>query len=867
MAGDDQLPQQPLDSAEPDRISRMVGKLIDDKKISDAAAGKLMEMIDDWKKAISKDDGVLSNYIKSEVGKELDNVLEPSQAGGEAGLVGADTGMGNGVNEPSAQDEETGGGDGGDGGGDGDSDGGRKKKKEKDKDKDKDKPDKEGDSKDKDQPNKTEPEEESPAGTKPKGAGAEEPEGGVGKVGQPSETPTTPTSTEPGGGPNPVPSGTATKAGAETAEDVAKAGGMAAAKGAAGKAVPYLDAILEGAEDLKDKKLDMEEAKHLGWTVIKDIIFTLVGWEFWLIVLAIVLAIILIISVIGMFMAFSGKTVDLAGGSAVIRMDAKDEVNQKIYDAVQQAVGDKKLVFADDRIAKDIEWKIKGKDDQPVNTDSDSKLGEPIDVPGKDGDKYLVLDKRVMATLAYLGKKWNHIRVGVSYGNGPLLTRRKGVFKVGGIDSEMISRIFRLAKGDESALTDPPLDTISGYHTGQAVGIDEVGRVSLPLAIACFQGRRVPVQVGWQRVVLEAKLRPIYEQFQVDLTDLTEQIMVLTRIADGVKEDQEAKQSDTTGKRKDTYTQYILGGFDSEDSRDTKALELMGYIITNLGDIKSTNGLDKRTRKWFDEAEDKLKEAKQAVEATAGIERLQIWGLAEVKGPIDESIKLMFRAMQVANMDKWRGSIQAAERGGAIGGAIAGAPGAVAGALKNTCKYWQSYEARQHVRQLELDVLRMPTDPEMIAMMGNGSKNYEPELAVKQLIVFSPEDDLDNGPDGYDVFPDGAVSVDEGGLQFDDTNKDGVVNDADEHFMKLPVDNGVLSKPATIFVYRKEWPQFHITWRSVFGLWEIGWQAIKMAGEAFWDPIHDIWTGAGVSLGANENVEKVSYKRFVHIGF
>lgn len=444
-------------------------------------------------------------------------------------------------------------------------------------------------------------------------------------------------------------------------------------------------------------------------------------------------------------------------------------------------------------------------------------LEKDLEWQEEDGKIYMNLDWRIMVTLKYLGEKWEErnngvIGVSLSTSNGPDTTRRGVAVKIAGI-----------ALADQR---EEPLDAPSAYATGQAIGISQIGRVSNALAKACFgdsdgnPDNNVPVEVSWQEIASQHLIRPIYEQLQVDSRVVYEGSATLNGIAKKAREDAVyLERMESTVTTSDAW--FVIVG---------DALDAMIYNLTSMSSATSGVGIDTRTIAYTRSALTKLTEVREKTR-----DKVVEWDDDELMKTLRDGLQMTFRMMQIANMTGWSGSI------------------------KDKCRLWKAYEARQNIRQLVLDLERMPADPVLVLPQ----TDWNSDLMVRQLIVYSPEDDLDNGLPNLDVFPKGAVAVDEGGVGFDDTGKDGAVDEKDAHFMAMPIDNGVFSKASTIFVYTDE----NWTNRAADIVLDTSLTAATLGGYAALDTIHDVFSGTGVSLFSGEKMEKVTYKNFVHIGF
>ncbi len=507
---------------------------------------------------------------------------------------------------------------------------------------------------------------------------------------------------------------------------------------------------------------------------------------------------ILLIIVIALFMYFGGvahKAFNEGGGSFPISMDYDNPEHQVLAGEVMRLKNAGVLVFKD-RLEKDIEW---------------------VDVEGK---MTMNLDWRIMVTLRYLGEKWERRSEGVlginlSTSNGPDTTRRGVAVKIAGI-----------ALADQR---EEPLDAPSAYATGQAIGISQIGRMSLELAKACPVTEadknnilidNTPIEVSWQEIASQQLIRPTYEQLQVDSKTVYEGGAVLNGIAKQAKENL-------------VYRNQLESSITNPETWFVKVGDALDLMISNLTSMSSADsgvGIDTRTVAYARSALEKLMAVR---ETTRG--KVVEWDDDALMQNLRDGLQMTFRMMQVANVVGWQGD------------------------KKSKCRLWKAYEARQNIRQLVLDLEQMPADPLLVA----SQTDWNPELMVRQLIVFSPEDDLDNGLPNLDVFPHGAVAVDEGGVGFDDTDKDNTIDEKDSHFMDLPIDNGVFSKMNTIFIYKDE-----DKWQKAGDvLTDIALAAGTLGGSLVVDALNDLATGTGISVLSGERTEKVSYKNFVHIGF
>ena len=426
------------------------------------------------------------------------------------------------------------------------------------------------------------------------------------------------------------------------------------------------------------------------------------------------------------------------------------------------------------------------------------KLAKDLDWQSdKDGKAIHTLDWRTMEALRYLGNKWPVVGVKILRSNGPDMTRRKSA-----------------AKGEEET---EPIDAPSAYQFGQGIAIDRLGLTSPELTEAMGLDASVPVRISWQKTMRENSLRGLYEQLQVDARALFSGA------------GQAATQADTDARGLATLAR-VHGQSVADAAKDprakiadnyTRALTALDNLLINLQRLREQGGLDDRTISFTAPALANLQNDRANLDK-GGTDFIAEWGKSDTIAVIRKGLQAVFRAMQVANMSGWRGNTK-------------------------EIKLWQAYEARQNIRQLVLDLLRMPVE-----LAGEGN-DFNGDLVVRQLIVYSPEDDLDNGLPDFDVYPKGATSVDEGGVGYDPSAADKKIDTRDNHFMALPIDNGVFSKGATIFIYKVQGA----------GEWAAELAEGLIPGLR---SLYDQYDGGGVERIGEDNV-RVSYRNFVHIGF
>jgi len=492
-----------------------------------------------------------------------------------------------------------------------------------------------------------------------------------------------------------------------------------------------------------------------------------------LIIIIIVLVILIIIGVLWLIFAGGrGKVVHEAGGSAALQLDCNSEYDRQLVDGVKrwlsQPLLEPRLVVAGSDA--DLSWKEEGTD-----------------------ACYHKLDKRVMETLRYLlndeddsehpGRGWSRIGIRLLT-NGPDQTRRDFM-------------------GEEERYQDTPIAAESAYALGQAIAIDQLGHTSLALTTAlcnpafvptavrdpyCMPIQPHPVRIDWQLTVADYKIRILYDQMQHDAKEVYNALVRFRGQAESGSDVMIARLAEEFMKIKDDENA-------ADENEYAKAMFGLDILNQNLLSATVTPGVSLTTIRYFTTARNKLNAAKKNLEdalAESAEAFIREWGEYTSTGGeenssrgqtpelIREGLKFTFRGMQVANMPAWKGNVTFG------------------------VKYWKAYEARMNIRQLVADIMRMPV------ILAEEGSNFNADMVVKQMIVFSPEDDLDNGLPDLDVFP-STMLVLAGGVGFDGLEDgdelfvgDGQVDLKDLHFSSLPIDNGIFSKVCTEFIYKPD---------------------------------------------------------------
>lgn len=343
-----------------------------------------------------------------------------------------------------------------------------------------------------------------------------------------------------------------------------------------------------------------------------------------------------------------------------------------------------------------------------------------------------------------------------------------------------------LRQGSNTRGQSVQVDALSAYDTGQAIGIVALGETSPGLTACLNLNAPIPVEISWQETAIETRLRPLHEKLQVSASQ-TYSALRLSAVPPAIE---------------DSLAKPLFRMPEGTESAG-KVQDELTQMVAALRSNSSTNPAALR----------------YAEEALADVQAARSEGTQVAREQMRRGLAKTFRMLQTANTRGWEGSREA------------------------NCRLWKAYEARVNERKLGLQIMRMPF------AIPNEQGRFNEDLVAKQLIFFSPEDDLDNGLPDSDVYPLGAVAVDVGGVSFDDSEKDGVITKEDNHFLALPQDNGILSKASTIFASR-----------TMGGDLTEGAGGVAVSSE-------DRQTFDSKWDFGRESGGRVSYKNFVHIGF
>lgn len=560
--------------------------------------------------------------------------------------------------------------------------------------------------------------------------------------------------------------------------------------------------------------------------------------------IAIVLAILLVLALLvwiftGIFMSGRNKINSMAGGSFFMVADYNNTEDQQIVESLQNKRDGNnpghKLVIEGDG-AGDIDWKW---------DDTTKKYTHQLDI-------------RLLKTLAYLTDRHELVKIGMLRSNAPTLLRQKLPIKVKSSgDTEENSK----SKFKET-------ETFSAFYTGQGMAITAVDyskNIKLP--------PKTPIEVDWQRTLVERAARPLWEELAFTSGYLDDKSLNYKKVAELEVGDPEMERiaNQYLDATKTEEFDIFKEGFRKID----RIIQLLDRI--NLLDFGSsagslvglTRGMDDRSVEYFNTAKGFFSELRdktgQNPDASIGNAINAIRALGDNADLIAKGAAAVYKATQVANMVGWN------ERG-----------------LTILALNWnKAFEARNKIRQVTKELLEMPrvTAEAYAASRADvigpptalefKKMKFTEDLVVKQIIAYSPEDDLDNGLMRIDVFPKGITAVGVGGVGIEGaevktekdtegnivsaaTIGDGVVDAMDAQFSYKPIDNGVFSKHGTNYIFI-DVPDTALEWVGKFLKLTIGFGAAKA--------LFEHWVGVCTYNPVYETCKPVTYKGFLHVAF
>jgi len=552
-------------------------------------------------------------------------------------------------------------------------------------------------------------------------------------------------------------------------------------------------------------------------------------------VLAAVVIIIIILVITHFFLGAVNEISSLTGGSIFVPAECDNSEHQRIVSNLynkRRLEDPPRLVVLDSLTEADLDWQY--------------------DATGCTGHN---LDIRLLKTLDYLTDLHERIEIGMLRYRAPELLR----------ESFLVERVEYDSEEEKEKEKEETKETLSAFYTGQAMAITAIDYSKieeLPL--------NTPIEVSWQETVSERVTRPIWEELAFSAGYLDRNIpfykeiskedrVYLARIA---QDFQLSLDSDSYNLYKEAFRkiwrvyqlilriQYPHGDIISEVPIDAMTIEYLKKASTSFWkliyeelDFTEIWRVDEDPSSIFEEvSEDKLDIIKRL-------------GEGESRKLLREGIRYVYKALQVANMVNWNRKRDDGD-----------------------LKWLKAYEARNKIRQVIKELLEMPRE----ASLSGEPKLFDESLVVKQIITFSPEDDLDNGLESLDVFPYGITSVGVGGVGItplldseagelplveplpdrewaDKAVGDGIIDYADVHFSHAPIDNGVFSKHGTNYVYKSVCPD-DPWWEQAGAL------IFKTSIGGQLDALYDLFVG-GCIADLNETCKKMTYKNFLHVAF
>jgi len=543
----------------------------------------------------------------------------------------------------------------------------------------------------------------------------------------------------------------------------------------------------------------------------------------------VILAIVIIVAFAAIFMGSANYINSLAGGSEFLAPDYDNPAHRQIVASLEQKMSGcaPKLVLyhhEPNSGANDISWQIDPKTGQYSNQ----------------------LDIRLLKALDYLTDQHDRIRV--------------DLLKTGAPDVIRDNFLKKIARYSPTGMVQQEIkETLSAFKTGQAASIVEIDRSRIPelqeADTVCGEKVPAPIAVGWQKTVGEKTIRPIWEE-------LTFSVGYLDNVLDtwfvGV-----AKRNDRAAILK--VAESHLASLASPQAYDAYAESFQKIPrVAELIDralkygVRQSNGkqaLDERTLQYlraaqglFAEPTSRIGDKPESLSVEAVADLITYLGQPDTASQLRQGIRFVDKATQVANMVNW----DKKQKDGDLA-------------------WLKAYESRDKIRQVIKELMEMPREA---SLSGQPTVLFDESLMAKQIVTWSPEDDLDNGLENLDVFPYGVVTVDVGGvgiktLSIDPKTGaaigDGKVTVADTHFSHAPIDNGVFSKSGTNFIYSRA--DAIISSSLMFSVFAGPAGGLSgLLGSVSVNKLHDMFVGGCVS-GAAETCQKVSYRDFLFVAF
>lgn len=573
-------------------------------------------------------------------------------------------------------------------------------------------------------------------------------------------------------------------------------------------------------------------------------------WPVWVIILIIVVVIVLVISIILIFTGGKNNINSLAGGSALTAVHYDNSEDTILIDRLKQKMEgcDPKLVIYEQGKG-DIDWQH----DEDTNT------------------YFNLLDRRLLKTIDYLTD--NHrIKIALLKTGAPKFLESNvltGMSQFGQSQTGSLPENWDFMTPDEqreymdslspeerqNSEEFEKIQTISAFSLGQAMAIVEIDRSNiLELQLAdvnnCGILTAAPIRVSWQKTMAEKAVRTSWEELEW----LAGQLDKLTPQLDSV-------YKDTSGVANSLASDYKLCVVSSPST----CLPLVGYTnlwsntpfksllskITRVGELLSRtsvwdffSSIDPRTLYHTVVVLDDIavlnnnagginlldQDTVAALSDQELADIIKSYGSPEMIAVLRNLVSHLYKMTQVANMSSWPLGV---------------------------LPYREAYESRNKIRQVITELLKMPTKVDLYTETPDTSDPafFDEAMVVKQIVTFSPEDDLDNGSEFVDVFPFGLDGVGVGGVSMNNSAADGVYTYEDQQFSHSPIDNGVFSKSATQFVFNSDTNPYI---PDIIDSLTVPWNNIDDRA---------MWLIGGLLPSGTENTVTVSYQKFLYVAF
>ena len=302
----------------------------------------------------------------------------------------------------------------------------------------------------------------------------------------------------------------------------------------------------------------------------------------------------------------------------------------------------------------------------------------------RNNKKEFPIDLRILQTLKYLASKHDFLEIALVKNNAPQKSGYRSEVNLYGKPEtkEVISN--------------------SAYALGQAIAITAADYSTLPE----YRNRRQSIRVEWQRTIHEARMRRLYEEIGAHAKFLSQDLKKLQLVTD----------------KEEAVEDYYLFLTDPNQAKQGnlfyeswQRVERLSYLLT---EALSTPGLQENFYSQVAEAEARIDVILSQLTTPETI--VATLTEKETSEELLGAFRLWFEAMRTVNIEQWRGA--------------------------SSLELRKAYEARTKIRQVVGELLAMPQEVKLAPLLGAEEPEGEDSLmAPKQIIVFSPEDDLDDG--------------------------------------------------------------------------------------------------------------------------